>query len=104
MLRVGPGRLVFGAAAGDHQLNLYAKAIPDTLVRRVPVEDLLGCDAGDEMPDQVDAWLTDFGAAVAANVEPRARPDLVLEAGMSLDAPAGSVLSTRPGQGGMGGG
>ncbi len=97
-MRAGPGRLVFGASSGSHRLQLFAKAIPDTLVRRIPVENLLDGVAGDEATSQVDAWVTELGARVASRVEPRARPDLLLDAGMSLEAPAGAVLSTRPGR------
>ena len=98
VLRVGRGRVAFGADTGEQGLSLFAKAIPGTSIRRVPVEGLLACGDGDEAADQVDAWLTEFGAAVASRVEPRARPDLMLEAGMSQDAPEGSVLSARPGR------
>ena len=96
VLRVGPGRLVFGASAGDHQLKLFAKAIPDTLVRRILVAELLDSAAGDEVAHQVDAWLTEFGAMVASRVEPRARPDLLLDAGMSLDARRGQCCPHAP--------
>lgn len=98
VMRAGPGRLVFGADAGDQPLGLMAKAVPGTRVRRVPVQGLMGCAADDEIAEQADAWLTDFGAAVAAPVEPRARPDLLLDAGTSVEVPAGSVLSARPGR------
>ena len=98
VLRVGPGRVAFGASTGEQELILFAKATPGTRIRRLPVEGLLACGAGDEVADQVDAWVTEFAAAVAARVEPRARPDLLLEAGMSLDVPAGSVLAARPGR------
>ena len=109
-VRVGPGRLVFGARAHDHRLSLMAeavpgarmslvaKAVPGTRIRRVPVEGLMGCGAGDETADQADAWIAELGAAVAARTEPRLPPDLLLDAGASLDAPAGAVLSARPGR------
>lgn len=98
VMRLGPGRLVFGARAGDHQLELLAKAILDTVVRRVPVAELLDRVVGGEIANQVDAWVTEFGAMVADRVEPRPRPDLFLDAGMSLQAPTGAVLSIRPGR------
>ena len=98
VMRVGPGRLVFGADAGDHQLSLFAKAIPDTTVRRVPVAALLDGVSDEDVAAHVDSWLTKFCGTVASRVEPRARPDLLLDAGTSLDAPTGAVLSTRPGR------
>ena len=98
VMRVGPGRLVFGSGEAGYQLKLFAKAIPDTVVRRVQVGELVDDAAGDEVACQVDAWLTEFGATVAGRVEPRARPSLLLEAGTSLDVPEGAVLSTHPGR------
>lgn len=98
VMRVGPGRVLFGAATGNHRLNLLAKAIPGTRIRRVSMESLLSCGAEDEVAGQVDAWVTEFGAAVASRVEPRARPGVLLETGMTLDVPAGSVLAARPGR------
>ncbi len=100
LLRAGPGRLVFGVGLHGGQLAAVAKGILGTGLRRVPLDVLLKHDVGNELAVQVDQWLEEFSAAIASQIEPHPRPTLLIEPAhpeASLEAPAGGVLSTRPG-------
>ncbi|MCY4441299.1 MAG: ATP-binding cassette domain-containing protein [Deltaproteobacteria bacterium] len=99
LLRAATGRLVFGldeAAAGT-SLGLVAKGLPGSRLRRLRLEALLRNDPGDMLPYQVDAWIAEFSAAVARDIHPRPRPDLVIAAGEELNPEAGCVVSARRG-------
>ena len=77
-----------------------AKGLPGSKLRRVVLEELVQNGIGDELADQVDAWVSEFAATVAHQIEPRPRPDLLLDPAKPeepLDADANSVVSTRPG-------
>lgn len=71
VLRAGPGRLVFGVgeAEGRETLAAVARALPGTVLRRVRPLALLQHGAGNDVSDQVDAWIAAFSAAVACDVE-----------------------------------
>ena len=97
VLRAWPGRVVFGLGEGDVPLAAIAKGLPGSELRRVRLQDLSQSDIGDELADQVDAWLSEFAAMVARQIEPRPRYDLMLGVEGSLDAEAGHVVSTRAG-------
>ncbi len=97
LLRAEAGRLVFGAAAPGSALAAFAKGLPGSRLRRVRLDELQRRAAADELAAQVDAWLSDFAAAVAGRIEPRPRPDRLLALDEPLDAEDGCVLSTRLG-------
>ena len=100
LLRAGPGRLVFGIGPHGGQLAAVAKGTLGTSLRRLSLDILLKHDVDDELAAQVDQWLADFSAAVASQIEPHPQPTLLIEPAYPkapLEAPAGGVLSTRPG-------
>ena len=99
VLRAESGRLVFGIGACD-SLVTVAKGTPDSLLRRLCLTELRQFEIGEQLAGQVDAWIADFAAAAAAHIEPRPRPDVLLnpkEPEESIDVPGGSVLSARAG-------
>lgn len=97
LMRTGTGRLLLGVEPQieDTTLGLIAKGLPGTLLRRIPVASLAAVRNG-ELAKQVDAWLADVSAVLARDVVDRPRPDLVVEAGKTLTAQAGT-LSVRRG-------
>jgi len=95
LLRAGATRLVFGMETRGSPLGAVAKGLPQSRLRRVRLEDLLGSDVDAELVAQVDAWLAQFTAAVASQIEPRPLPDQLLDPGETLDAVDRAVLSTR---------
>ncbi len=100
VLRVGPGRLAFGLNETPTPLAAVAKALPESRLYRVPLSELLDRADGDDVAGRVDAWVSEFAAAVARRIEPRPRPDTLLEAAVrwrSESAAAGGVVSVRSG-------
>ena len=101
LLRAGPGRLVFGVGNGDGSLVATAKGLPDTDLRRLRLEDLERSDLETDLSGQLDAWVSDVGASVSRQIEPRPRIDLLLDSSPEQHAhaiDAGAVVSVRPGR------
>ena len=99
VLRAGPGRLVFGVgeADGRETLAAVARALPGTALRRVRPEALLRHGAGEDVADQVDAWIAAFSAAVARDVELCPHPEKLLGRGEEVEAELGCVLAADQG-------
>ena len=100
LLRAETGRLVFGVGEDGPPLVAVAKGLPGSKLRRVGLDQLVRHDVGDDLAEQVDAWVSEFSATVASQIEPRPKLDLVLDPAkqeQDLEADVGSVLSTRPG-------
>ena len=96
VLRAGAGRLVFGVQCEGTSLTAFAKGLPQTNLRRLALDGLMECASRPEIAAQADVWITDFSAAVAHQIEPRPRSDLLIVGGDELEVEAGFVLSTRP--------
>ena len=99
ILRVGAGRLLFGIAReedGGPEVCV-AKGLPGAELRRVPRAAFAGPRTAGPLAGQIDAWITDFAAAIARAVTPRPRPERFLTAGQDLDMVRESVLATRRG-------
>jgi hypothetical protein len=79
LLRAGPGRLVFGVGRGDGSLVATAKGLPDTNLRQLRLADLAGSDLETDLSVQLDAWVSEVGASVSRQIEPRPRIDLLLD-------------------------
>ena len=102
MLRVGSGGLAFGLPETPAPLIGVARVLPGSKLHRVRLSELLDRVRGGDVVDQIDAWVSDFSAAVARKIEPRPRPDLLLDTGEARRAPvasAGRVVSVRSGAG-----
>ena len=97
VLRAESGRVVFGAKTSAGPLKLVAKGLPDSRLRRIETAALAQSPENGGVARQVDAWVSDFAAAVVRRIEPRPSPDVALDTGEEIDAVAGSVLSARIG-------
>ena len=99
VLRAGPGRLVFGVGEQDGRetLTAVARALPGTALRRVRPSALLQHGAGDDVADQVDAWVAAFSVAVARDVELCPHPEKLLGRGEEVQAGSGCVLAADQG-------
>ena len=100
LLRAGPGRLVFGVGRGDGFLVATAKGLPDTNLRQLRLGDLAESDLEMDLSVQLDAWVSELGASVSRQIEPRPRIDLLLDPSAEQHAhaiDAGAVVSVRPG-------
>ena len=107
VLRLDIGRLAFGAA-GAEGLRVVAKGLPGTVLRRISAADLIsatgaGADAlRRALAGHADHWIGGFVAAIAAQVEPRPRPEVLLAEGVlsgvgGVVASAGGVLWVQGG-------
>ncbi len=100
VLRLKAGRLVFGAA-GDEELRLLAKGVPDTVLRRIPAVCMTAESHGDTgglhrvLADDADNWIAGILSAIAAQIEVQPRPDMLLSEGASTEA--GGVLMSAGG-------
>ena len=101
LLRAGPGRLLFALGdeveVGDGTAVLVAKGLPGSELRRVPLDLLSAGELRDRLVEQIDAWVSDFAAAVARDVIPRPRIDHFLAPGSEAEVEIGSRLSARRG-------
>ena len=97
LTRAGEGRLVFGVRESGEPLGVIAKALQGSRIRRLRLEVLLNNDIGDALADQVDAWVSEFAATVARQIEPRPRAGLLVNPREPRETEAGGVLSARPG-------
>ena len=99
LLRVGAGRLIFGTAREEDGAPevCVAKGLPGAELRRVPRAALAGPRTAGPLAGQIDAWITDFAAAIARAVTPRPRPERFLAAGRDLGLVRESVLAARRG-------
>ena len=100
VLRLEAGRLAFGAIGADG-LRLVAKGLPGTVLRRMPTADV-GAGSRDDgdawarvLAEDADHWIGGMLAAIGARIEPRPRPDAVLEEGAEIRA--GGVLTSAEG-------
>ena len=99
VLRAEESRLVFGVGESKNLVTI-AKGSPNCRLRRVQLDDVLQHEIVEQLAGQVDAWVVEFAAAVALQIEPRPRPNVLLDPRdppEALDVSSGSVVSSRPG-------
>ena len=99
VLRAVPGRLIFSVAGeeGGASAVYIAKGLPDTELRSVPRSAFAAPEVAGLLVRQVDAWIADFAATIAHDVEPRPRPERFLAPGEEAGNVEESVLTTRHG-------
>ncbi len=97
LLRADSGRLLPGVAPQENGtvFSLVAKGLPDTVLRRLPVESLSAIQ-GTELAEHVDAWVKDISAELSRDAGQRPRPDSPVESGKAFSE-VGGTLSSRQG-------
>ena len=82
LARLTAGRMAFGTEPqAEDSVLLFAKGLPGSALRRIPISNLIEegvpdevyGDVGSALVAEVDAWITDFAAAAARDVAPRPR-------------------------------
>lgn len=99
LLRAEEGRIVFGVGKVGY-LATVAKGSPDCRLRRFSLDQVLQYEIVEQLAGHVDAWVAEVAAAVALQIEPRPRPNLLLDPRdppEALEVAEGLVLSSRPG-------
>ena len=96
VLRADVGRLLPGVADSDGEtvLGLVVKGIPDTVLRRVAVSNLLNTRTTD-LAMQVDTWIADIAAMLSRDVENWPKPDVVAEPSHPTVSAIGTVSVRR---------
>ena len=96
MLRAEAGRLLPGTAPQDEgtSLEVVAKGLPGTLLRRLPAS-RLDAVLRPELVEQVDAWLVDISAMLVRDVTLRPRTDAFLESGDAPTTRRGALAARR---------
>ena len=99
VLRVGAGRLVFGAGATGEEASLITvgKGLPGCRLRRMGLAALMRDAPAEELTAQVDLWIAQRAASLAADITFRPRPDRAIGPGERLEAEAACTLAGRPG-------
>ena len=99
VLRVGAGRLVFGAGATGEEASLVTvgKGLPGCRLRRMGLATLVRDAPAEELTAQVDHWIAQRAASLVADITLRPRPDRAIGPGERLEAEAACTLAGRPG-------
>ena len=98
MFRLGETRLAFGVNGAGAGLAAIARGVPGSRVRRIDSSRVTASEVERAVAEQVDAWITDFGAAVAYQIEPRPLPDVIATVTDDIRTLPGQVVSTRADQ------
>ena len=99
IVRAETGQLLFGIGSHDTPLVAIAKGLPGARLAKLRRPALAAREFADELADLVDRWVSAIGGAVAARIDPRPRPTLVVDPAnpSPIHADANSVISTRAG-------
>ena len=105
VLRLEAGRVAFGVDGEVAEgLRMVAKGLPGTRLRQLAIVRLIEEAAGDsggglraEVAEATDAWIGDFAAAVAREVDPRPQPTARLKTGPAADPPVQGILFAERG-------
>ena len=98
LLRAGAGRLLFPAAEGLTGTVLVAKGLPSSAMRLMPLDALDGAGCGEQVVEQVEAWVAEVSEAVTREFTFRPRIDHLLSAERpEQTVEAGQTLSARRG-------
>ena len=96
LVHAGTSRLLPGVEpqTAETTLGLVARGLPGTVLRQIPVDDLVGIHAG-ELGTLVDAWIMDVSAALSRSLANQPPPNILLETGLLPES--GRTFSTRRG-------
>ena len=101
LLRASAGRLLFSfpadESAGEAAMVAVGKGLPGCKLRRLTVDALLRSGAVDEVARQVDEWLHEVLAALAAGVEDHPLPDRRVAPGDAPTVEAGALVAAKSG-------
>ena len=79
----------------DNPFVTVAKGLPGCQLRRIRLEELLNQGLEEELPIQVNRWISQCAASLVADITLRPVPDLTIGPGEQVEAEAGSQLAGR---------
>ena len=97
MLGATPGRLLFGASEEAGPSVLVAKGLPDSELRRIPLDALTTADLAAEIVEQADAWVSDLSESIARDVTYRPQIDLELAPDGAEEVAGGATIAVQAG-------
>ncbi len=97
LLRAGSGRLLFNAAEEAGPSVLVAKGLPDSELRRIPLDALATADLQAEMVEQANTWVSDLSESIAGDVTFRPQIDLELALDGADEVSGGTTIAVQHG-------
>ena len=97
LLRAGPGRLLFNAPEEAGPSVLVAKGLPDSELRRIPLNALATADLQAEIVEQADTWVSDLSESIAGDVTFRPQMDQELPPDGADEVAGGTTIAVQHG-------
>ena len=97
LLRAGPGRLLFNAPEEAGPSVLVAKGLPDSELRRIPLNALATADIQAEIVEQANAWASDLSESIADDVTFRPQIDRELAPDGADEVAGGATITVQHG-------
>ncbi len=97
LLRAGTGRLLFNAPEEGTPSVLVAKGLPDSELRRIPLNALATADLQAEIVEQADTWVSDLSESIAGDVTFRPQMDQELAPDGADEIAGGTTIAVQHG-------
>lgn len=97
LLRAGPGRLLFNAPDEEAPSVLVAKGLPDSELRRVPLDALATAGLQAEIVEKANKWVGDLSESIASDVTFRPQTDLELPPDGADEVAGGATIAVQYG-------
>ena len=97
LLRAGPGCLLFNAPEEAGPSVLVAKGLPDSELRRIPLNALATADIQSEIVEQANTWVSDLSESIAGDVTFRPQIDLELAPDGADEVAGGTTIAVQYG-------
>ena len=97
MLRAGTGRLLFPMREVPEISVLVAKGLPESELRRIPLEALDGDELASRVVEQANTWVSEASDFIVRNVTYRPRVDRSLTLDDTTDVASGATISAQQG-------
>ena len=95
LLRAGPGRLLFSAADEAGLSALVAKGLPDSELRRLPLDALATADLQAEIVEQANTWVGELSESIAGDVTYRPQIDHELAPSGADEVAGGTTIAVQ---------
>ena len=97
LLRAGSGRLLFNAPEEGAPSLLVAKGLPDSELRRIPLNTLAAAGIQAEIVEQANTWVGDLSESIASDVTFRPQIDLEIAPDGADELADGTTIAVQHG-------